>query len=137
MRAHPGFGQFQKPHREFFDALAEEDWRAVPGYVGVEEKILSGAFDHAARTGAVTRLSRWSAGASVATPVAHAWCEEVFIVSGSLSIGTAASELQCLPAGTYAVRPAEIEHGPFFTSDGCLMIEFLYYPPMTAEAAKA
>jgi len=27
------------------------------------------------------------------------------------------------------VRPAHVEHGPFFTRDGCLMIEFLYYPP--------
>lgn len=55
--AEPGFGRFMKDHREFFNALADEGWCPVPGYVGVEE------------------------------------------------------------------------HGPFFTRDGCLMIEFLYYPP--------
>jgi hypothetical protein len=135
MPAHPGFGQFEKSHREFFDALSEEGWRAVAGYEGVEEKILSGAFDHVARTGAVTRLSRWSAGASVTTPVAHEWCEEVFFVSGSLSIGTASDEVRRMTAGTYAVRPPHVEHGPFFTRDGCLMIEFLYYPPQPAAKA--
>ncbi|TFV50189.1 cupin [Bradyrhizobium niftali] len=127
--AEPGFGGFMKDHKEFFNALAEDGWRAVPGYVGVEEKILSGRFDHASHAGAVTRLSRWAAGASVDHPVSHDWCEEVFLISGTLSIGTEPQESRRLEAGTYAVRPAHVEHGPFFTRDGCLMIEFLYYPP--------
>lgn len=127
--ADPGFGRFMKDHREFFDALSDEGWRPVSGYVGVEEKILSGRFDHQSKTGAVTRLSRWVPGASVDHLVSHDWCEEVFLVSGTLSIGTLSRETQILKAGTYAVRPAHVEHGPFFTRDGCLMIEFLYYPP--------
>jgi len=127
--AEPGFGRFMKDHREFFNALADEGWRAVSGYVGVEEKILSGRFDHASKTGAVTRLSRWAAGGAVEHPVSHDWCEEVFLISGTLSIGTASQETRRLEAGTYAVRPAHVEHGPFFTRDGCLSIEFLYYPP--------
>lgn len=129
--AHPGFGAFAKAHREFFDALAEEGWTTVAGYIGVEENILSGSLDHGARTGAVTRLARWAKGAAVNGTVAHDWCEEVFIVSGSLSIGTldAADEAVRLPAGTYAVRPPHIVHGPFFSADGCLLIEFMYYPP--------
>lgn len=134
MHAHPGFGLFAKPHREFHDALSADGWQAIPGYSGVEEKILSGRFDHAARTGAVTRIARWSPGAQVAATVSHAWCEEVFIVSGSLSIGSPEAETRNLPTGTYAVRPAGIEHGPFFSRDGCLLIEFLYYPPQ-AEVA--
>ena len=48
-RSHPGFGAFAKSHAEFFDALASEGWKPVVGYQGVEEKILSGAFDHAKR----------------------------------------------------------------------------------------
>lgn len=127
--AHPGFGAFAKAHREFFDALDETGWRPVANYEGVEEKILSGAFDHAARSGAVTRLSRWRAGAAVSTPVSHDWCEEVFVVSGSLSIGAIDDERAVLAAGIYAVRPPHVSHGPFFSRDGCLLIEFLYYPP--------
>ena len=129
MATHPGFGLFNKTHREFFDALDEAGWQAVPGYDGVEQKHLSGAFDHDARAGAVTRLSRWQAGACAATPLTHDFCEEVFVVSGSLSIGMPGSEQQLLAAGSYAVRPADVPHGPFFSKDGCLLIEFLYYPP--------
>ena len=29
--AEPGFGRFMKDHREFFNALADERWRPVPG----------------------------------------------------------------------------------------------------------
>lgn len=129
MDARNGFGQFAKTHEEFFDALGDDGWRDVPGYAGVAEKILSGAFDHDARTGAVTRLSRWAAGAAVAEPVSHAWCEEVFLISGDLCIGTPADEIQVLAPGTYAVRPPDTPHGPFFSRSGCLMIEFSYYPP--------
>ncbi|MEM7060942.1 MAG: cupin domain-containing protein [Pseudomonadota bacterium] len=123
------FGIFAKEHREFFDALDDQGWEPVPGYDGVEQKVLSGAFDFVAKTGAVTRLSQWAPGASVSEPVSHEWCEEVFLISGSLSIGSGSREDQHLPAGTYAVRPPGIPHGPFFSRDGCLMIEFLYFPP--------
>jgi hypothetical protein len=128
---HPGFGGFAKDHREFFDALAEEGWTPVAGYLGVEEKILSGTLDHEARSGAVTRLARWQPGAAVDHVVMHDWCEEVFIVSGSLAIGTLAAKADAvmLEAGTYAVRPPGIVHGPFFSTAGCLLIEFMYYPP--------
>ena len=61
--------------------------------------------------------------------ISHAWCEEVFLISGSLSIGVPGEEEQRLTAGSYAVRPANIPHGPFFSEEGCLMIEFSYYPP--------
>lgn len=129
--SHPGFGAFAKSHREFFDALSPEGWEPVAGYAGVEQKLLSGALDHAGRSGAMTRLSRWAPGAFIAEPVVHDWCEEVFLISGSLRIGhpddLGSSEL--LPAGSYACRPAQVLHGPFFTEGGCLMIEFNYYPP--------
>jgi len=128
---HPGFGAFAKQHREFFDALSAEGWEPVAGYAGVEQKILSGGLDHVARLGAMTRLSRWVPGAFVAEPVLHDWCEEVFLISGSLCIGRPdnAGQAELLPAGTYACRPAHVLHGPFFTESGCLMIEFNYYPP--------
>lgn len=137
---HPGFGAFGKVHREFFFALGDEGWSPVAGYVGVEEKILSGALDAETGQGALTRLSRWAPGAAVTHPVSHAWCEEVFILSGTLSIGTADASAEAatdLPAGTYAVRPPGIDHGPFFSRDGCLMIEFAYFPPPLPAASRA
>ena len=129
MTIHPGFGSFLKEHKEFFNALGEDGWDAVPGFDGVETKLLSGQFDHDARKGSVTKLSRWAVGTSVADPQTHDWCEEVFIISGTLSIGTPDQEQRVLEPGTYAVRPADVPHGPFFTRDGCVMLEFLYYAP--------
>lgn len=129
MTAHPGFGSFLKEHKEFFNALDEEGWEAVPGFDGIESKVLSGAFDHENRTGCVTKLSRWAPGTVVSKPNIHDWCEEVLFISGSLSIGSPDNEEATWEAGTYAVRPADVPHGPFFTKDGCVMIEFLYYPP--------
>lgn len=129
MNIHPGFGAFSKEHKEFFNALDADGWSELAGYQGVEEKILSGVFDHDNRSGAVTRLSRWKAGAAVDQAISHAWCEEVFLISGSLAIGTPEHETEVLAAGSYAVRPANIPHGPFFSRDGCTMIEFSYYPP--------
>jgi len=122
-----GFGAFPKQHREFFDALSEDGWQAVDGFDGIETKVLSGNFDDGA--GAVTRITRWTAGTVSPEPSVHDWCEEVFIVSGTLSIGTPENEETVLAPGTYAVRPPHVPHGPFFTRDGCVMLEFLYYPP--------
>ncbi len=124
-----GFGAFPKEHREFLDALAEDGWEPVDGFDGIETKVLSGRFDHAAAAGAVTRMSRWAPGTVSPEPSVHDWCEEVFIVSGTLTIGTLENEEKVLTPGTYAVRPPHVPHGPFFTRDGCTMIEFLYYPP--------
>ncbi|MEM9060165.1 MAG: cupin [Pseudomonadota bacterium] len=129
MGEHPGFGSFLKDHIEFFDALSDDGWVPVDGYLGVEAKQLAGRLDAAGRRGSVTRLSRWAPGAQVSDVVTHDWCEEVFLISGTLSIGTPERESRLLSAGAYAVRPAGVPHGPFFSRDGCLMIEFNYYAP--------
>ncbi len=127
---HPGFGLFGKAHREFFDALTEDGWKPVAGYQGVEEKILSGHVDVPNRQGCVTRLARWAPGAFVSHPVSHLWCEEVFVLSGSLSLGLpGAVEEPLLRAGTFACRPAHVVHGPFSSRDGCVLLEFMYFPP--------
>lgn len=121
------FGSFPKEHREFFNALDEDGWEAVDGFEGIETKVLSGRFENA--SGAVTRITRWAAGTVSPELSVHDWCEEVFIISGTLTIGTPENEEETLIAGTYAVRPPHVPHGPFFTKDGCVMLEFLYYPP--------
>ena len=55
--------------------------------------------------------------------------QSAFSSRSTLSIGTPENEQDVLTTGTYAVRPPNVPHGPFFTKDGCVMVEFLYYPP--------
>lgn len=125
-----------KPHREFFRVFltqvdqSDSPWVTLPGSNGlIEELILSDNMDHQAKSGSRTTLARWHAGALLPKPVIHDFHEEVFIVEGSLVVG-------CDPHGqggetfeayTFACRPPEISHGPFFTSSGCVMLEFQYY----------
>ncbi|HUO70126.1 MAG TPA: cupin domain-containing protein [Solirubrobacteraceae bacterium] len=109
-----------KPELEFFDPETLP-WRAVAGEPGVWERVL--ADDPA--TGLLTRLVRWDRGVSTspAGPVAHAYFEEVLILSGSLH------DLrlnQTFAAGCYACRPPRMVHGPWRTDDGCLMLETRY-----------
>ena len=100
-----GFGAFPKEHREFLDALAEDGWEPVDGFDGIETKVLSGRFDHAAAAGAVTRMSRWAPGTVSPEPSVHDWCEEVFIVSGTQTIGTPENEEKySLPGPTPSAR---------------------------------
>ncbi len=76
-------------------------------------------------TGELTRLVRWDPGldTSSAGPVAHAHFEEVLILSGSLHD---LSLLQTFGSGYYACRPPGMLHGPWTTTDGCVMLEIRY-----------
>ena len=112
--------QMPKPELEFFDPNTLP-WRAVPDEPGVWERVL--AEDPA--TGLLTRLVRWERGVttSSAGPVAHAYFEEVLILSGSLHdlrLG------QTFGAGHYACRPPNMTHGPWRTVEGCTMLEIRY-----------
>jgi hypothetical protein len=109
-----------KPELEFFDAETLP-WRAVAGQPGVSERIL--AQDSA--TEFLTRLIRWDPGlnTSGAGPVAHAYFEEVLVLSGSLH------DLrldQTFGPGYFACRPPGMVHGPWETADGCIMLETRY-----------
>lgn len=109
-----------KPEREFFDPETLP-WRAVAGEPGVSERRL--AEDRA--TGLLTRLVRWDPGldTSSAGPVSHEYFEEVLILSGSLH------DLrlnQTFGPGYYACRPPGMIHGPWETTEGCIMLETRY-----------
>jgi hypothetical protein len=109
-----------KPEREFFDTETLS-WRAVAGEPGVSERTL--AEDPA--TGLLTRLVRWDPGldTSGAGPASHEYFEEVLILSGSLR------DLrlnQTFGPGYYACRPPGMVHGPWETTDGCVMLETRY-----------
>ncbi len=118
-----------KPEREFFDPAALP-WTEVDGEPGVAERILA----RNPGTGELTRLVRWDPGLDTSSvgPVAHEHFEEVLILSGSLHD---LSLTQTFGSGCYACRPPGMLHGPWTTTDGCVMLEIRYAaarPPASA-----
>ena len=70
-------------------------------------------------------MVRWEAGLDTSSvgPVAHEYFEEVLIISGSMhDLGLE----RTFGAGWYACRPPGMIHGPWTTSDGCVMLEIRY-----------
>lgn len=109
-----------KPELEFFDT-ERLSWCAVGGEAGVSQRVLA----EDAVTGLLTRLVRWEPGVntSASGPVAHEYFEEVLILSGSLH------DLrlnQTFGAGYYACRPPGMVHGPWESTEGCIMLETRY-----------
>jgi hypothetical protein len=120
-----------KEHREFFSvALSGDDWRPPPSYPrGIEQKILAGALDEVNKTGGRTRLLRFQPGAFTTTPFVHDYWEEVYLLSGDLTVShpRGLEPIQRFTPNTYACRPPGVEHGPFRSEGGCLLLEFHYY----------
>jgi hypothetical protein len=109
-----------KTELEFFDTDTVP-WTPVTQSPGVSERILARDPDH----GLLTRMVRWDPGldTSSAGPVAHEYFEEVLIISGSMhDLGLQ----QTFGAGSYACRPPGMIHGPWTTSQGCVMLEIQY-----------
>ena len=117
-----------KPELEFFDTESVE-WIPVPRQAGSHERVL--AADPAGRL--LTRLVRWDSGfdTSSAGPVTHDYVEEVLLLSGSIHDLTLD---QTFGAGYYACRPPGMVHGPWRTSDGCVMLEIRYEAESSARA---
>jgi hypothetical protein len=106
-----------KDEREFFDPVALP-WRPAPGYPrGVWEQIIAGGQDE----GVATRLLRFEPGAGNDAVVTHDFWEEIYIVSGTLECGG-----HPYPAGSVAVRPPGMPHGPFHSTAGCVTFEVRY-----------
>ena len=121
-----------KVHMEFHPVDMAEGWHVPPGYPpGLEQKILSGSLDESAGSGHRTRLLRIKPGAFTSKPFVHDYWEEVYLLDGDLIVGDAASggAVQTFASGTYACRPPGIQHGPFRSEKGCLLIEMHYYDP--------
>jgi hypothetical protein len=109
-----------KTETEFFETESVP-WSPVTSRPGVSERILA----RDPSRGLLTRIVRWEPGldTSGAGPVAHDYFEEVLILSGSLH------DLrlrQTFGVGYYACRPPGMVHGPWTTSDGCVMLEIQY-----------
>ena len=123
-----------KIHDEFHSIEGNEGWQLPEGYepgAGVDEKILSGGLDPVKKRGSRTRLLRFQPGVFTKAPFVHDYWEEVFLVSGDLTVGNDAQGNGGTPFSghTYAVRPPGVYHGPFKSKGGCLLLEIHYYDP--------
>jgi hypothetical protein len=125
----------EKEHKEFHTIDLTSGWECPAGYPpGIEQKILAGSLDEAAKRGSRTRLLRFQPGAFTTEPFVHDHWEEVYLVSGDLTVGNDAQGNggESFPPNTYACRPPGAPHGPFKSEGGCLLYEIHYYDPESA-----
>jgi hypothetical protein len=121
-----------KLHDEFHALDMNSGWEVLRGYpAGIEQKILSGSLDETQRRGSRTRLLRFAAGVFTTAPFVHEYWEEVYLVSGDLTVGNDAQGNggAAFQPNTYAVRPPGAVHGPFKSETGCLLLEIHYFDP--------
>ena len=122
-----------KKHDEFHAVDLGTGWEVPSGYPpGIEQKVLSGALDETQRRGSRTRLLRFAPGVFTTEPFVHEYWEEVYLVSGDLTVGndTAGKGGVSFKPNTYACRPPGAPHGPFKSEKGCMLIEIHYYDPV-------
>jgi quercetin dioxygenase-like cupin family protein len=119
-----------KAHSEFYAVdMNVEGWRSPPGYPqDIQQKILAGGLDETDKTGNRTRLLRFQPGAFTTEPFVHDYWEEVYLISGDMTVG-AGDAARTFHPNTYACRPPGIYHGPFRSDGGCVLLEFHYYEP--------
>ncbi|VVE29088.1 cupin [Pandoraea cepalis] len=121
-----------KLHDEFHTIDMKDGWEVPPGYPpGIEQKILAGSLDEQNRAGSRTRLLRFAPGIYTKAPFVHTYWEEVYLVTGDLTVGNDAQGEggEAFAPNTYACRPPGAFHGPFKSNDGCLLLEIHYYDP--------
>lgn len=122
-----------KEHDEFYAVDLEGGWESLAGYPeGIQQKILAGALDEQAGRGTRTRLLRFAPGVFTTEPFVHDYWEEVFLVSGDLTVGndTAGNGGESFLPPTYACRPPGAAHGPFKSENGCVLLEIHYFDPV-------
>ena len=121
-----------KPHLEFHPVDMAGGWETPPGYpAGIQQKILSGALDEENKRGSRSRLLRFQPGEFTTKPFVHDYWEEVFLVSGDLTVGNdeAGQGGESFKPFTYACRPPGAFHGPFKSETGCILFELHYFDP--------
>lgn len=122
-----------KTHDEFHTLDMNAGWHVPPGYPqGIEQKILSGSLDETDKRGTRTRLLRFAGGVFTTAPFVHDYWEEVYLLSGDLTVGNDAAGRggESFGANTYACRPPGAAHGPFKSERGCVLLEIHYYDPV-------
>src|SRR5215468_1812380 len=98
-----------KPHLEFHRLDLDKGWATPEGYPsGIQQKILASDIDERRKMGSRSRLLRFEPGVYTTAPFVHDHWEEVYLLSGDLTVGNdakgqGASRSRRLP--TRAVRP--------------------------------
>jgi len=121
-----------KEHKEFHALDMSSGWETPAGYpAGIQPKILSGALDETNERGSRSRLLRFAPGVYTTKPFVHEYWEEVYLVSGDLTVGNDEQGKggQSFAPNTYASRPPGAWHGPFKSEKGCLLFEIHYFDP--------
>jgi len=127
-----------KPHLEFQYLDMNVGWETPLGYPsGIKQKILASDIDEKGKTGSRSRLLRFDPGVFTTAPFKHDHWEEVYLVSGDLTVGTDEQGRGGEPfkAYTYACRPPGVSHGPFKSETGCLLFEIHYYDEAATKAS--
>jgi len=122
-----------KLHKEFHQVDLNSGWETPPGYpAGIQQKILSGGLDEKAKRGTRSRLLRFAPGVYTTAPFVHDYWEEVYLISGDLTVGNDAQGEGGMPysTNTYACRPPAAYHGPFKSENGCMLFELHYFDPV-------
>ncbi|RJF92827.1 cupin [Noviherbaspirillum saxi] len=120
----------EKEHKEFYTVDLGSNWETPPGYPsGIKQQILAGSLDEKAKRGTRTRHLRFEPGVHTTAPFKHDYWEEVYLVSGDLTVGNDAQGNGGVSYGpnTFACRPPDTPHGPFKSENGCLLLEIHYY----------
>jgi hypothetical protein len=120
----------QKEHKEFYTVDLTTGWETPPGYPeGIQQQILTGFLDEKNKRGFRTRHLRFAPGVYTTAPFIHDYWEEVYLVSGDLTVGNdeKGNGGKSFPPNTYACRPPGTLHGPFKSERGCLLLEVHIY----------
>jgi hypothetical protein len=120
----------KKPHIEFLSLDMRSGWATPVGYPdGIKQKILASDLDETRKTGSRTRLLRFDPGVFTTAPFVHDHWEEVYLLSGDLTVGNDGAGQGGEPflSPTYACRPPGVHHGPFKSESGCMLFEIHYY----------
>jgi hypothetical protein len=126
-----------KDHQEFHAVGFDDGFVPVPGYPeGFEHKILTGFLDEDGKKGGRTRLLKIDPGTYSTEPFVHDHWEEVWQVSGDLTVGNDehGEGGESFGPNTYACRPPGAWHGPFKSEGGCILLESHYYDESGGES---
>jgi len=114
-----------RPHIEMASLDLDTGWSPLPGFGGLEVRVLADDLDESARTGGRSRLVRFAAGSCTSDVLAHPYWEEVFVLSGDMfALKNPAPSSQ---APLYTIRPPGTPHGPFGSRSGCTLLELQYF----------
>ncbi|WP_445504908.1 cupin domain-containing protein [Microvirga sp. G4-2] len=116
----------RRSHVEMQRLDFDTGWKALPGFLGLDVKILTDDLSETSKTGGRTRLVRFAPGASTTTALVHDYWEEVFVLNGQLA-AVDGDEPDTASGLTYSLRPPGTPHGPFVSKAGCILLEVQYY----------